>query len=268
MKIHQYCPSLSTKDRVLPLYIATIGECDFQPTIHRPAGISDYQLVYTLRGTGIVRIKNQEYEVHEGDIFILPPFTPHEYRRKGQPWATHWITYNGDVTKTCLNFSADIKKCDGFEKQFQKIRRLSSRENWRKITSPLLYTLLLDISECDGFYTTEPPQTASDINAAVQYISEHYTETIELSRLARISGISEGHFCRAFKQHTHMRPIEYITHLRVEHAKDLLLSRSHFSITQIATKVGYADPTYFSKIFREKVGVSPDNYRKAWETSV
>ena len=261
MRIHSYDGNIGQKERELPLYTVTLGESTPQTAIHRPAGINDYQLLYTKSGAGIVRIREREYEVREGDLFILPPFTPHEYRPKGEDWVTLWITYNGNVAKTCFDFSSDIKKYDEFESAYRKLKRQTGRDKWRLKTSPELYRLLLDISSLVGF-TTEETQNGNGVGAAVQYIAEHYSETIELSKLAELSGLSQGHFCRTFKSHTHMRPIEYVTHLRVERAKDLLMSRPPLSISEIASKVGYASAAYFSKIFREKVGSTPENYRK------
>jgi two-component system response regulator YesN len=58
-----------------------------------------------------------------------------------------------------------------------------------------------------------------------------------------------------------MRPIEYVTHIRIETAKTLLLSFPDMPISSIAEKIGYGDPAYFAKIFKDKCGVSPSNFR-------
>ena len=52
MKISEYLQGLSEKDKRLPLYVATVGQVSFQSPIHRPAGIPDYQLLYTLQDAG------------------------------------------------------------------------------------------------------------------------------------------------------------------------------------------------------------------------
>ena len=261
MQIHAYDGNIGQKARELPLYTVTLGESRPQTAIHRPAGINDYQLLYTKSGVGIVRIKEREYVVREGDLFILPPFTPHEYRPKGEDWVTLWITYNGSVAKTCFDFSSNIKKHLDFEIAYKKLKRFIGREEWRVKTSPDLYGLLLDLSSLCGF-NPEEEQNQNGVSSAVQYIAEHYAETVELSRLAEFAGLSQGHFCRVFKRHTHMRPIEYVIHLRVERAKDLLLEKPPLPITEIAKRVGYTSAAYFSKVFREKVGVTPEEYRK------
>ena len=262
MVIHSYDGSVSDAERTLPIYAATIGPSNPQSTIHRPAGINDYQLLYTQSGVGAVIIKGEEFEVRHGDLFILPPFTPHEYRPISENWQTLWITYNGSVAKSAFPFPADIRQFEGFEPLYKKIKRGKVAKDWRRKTSSLLYELLLGVWECRGLAEHDDKTHEPDVSIAVQYIAEHYHETVELSKLAELSGLSEGHFCRVFKKHTHMRPVEYINNLRIERAKDLLLKKPPLQISEIAREVGYAGAAYFSKIFKEKTGVTPDGYRK------
>ena len=58
-----------------------------------------------------------------------------------------------------------------------------------------------------------------------------------------------------------MRPIEYITHLRVERAKAYLVEDPNMSITEVSVAVGYASPSYFSKVFKQYEGISPSEYK-------
>ena len=262
MVIHAYDGKVNEAERLLPLYAVTVGESRPQTTIHRPTGINDYQLLYTKSGVGTVRIKEEEFEVCEGDIFILPPFTPHEYSPKTDPWNTMWITYNGAVAKGSFPFSADIKHGNDFEDFYKKISRGKTQSDWRRKSSAALYELLLCLLEREGISKYDTATREPDVSTAVQYIAEHYHETVELSSLAELAGLSEGHFCRVFKKYTHMRPVEYITNLRIERAKDLLLELPPKAIAEIATGVGYTSAAYFSKIFKEKTGVTPEEYRR------
>ena len=262
MVIHAYYGNVSESERVLPFYAVTVGESRPQSAVHRPAGINDYQLLYTVSGVGRVRIRDKYYEVKEGDIFILPPFTPHEYSPQTDNWVTLWITYNGTAAKTCFPFSADIRKDVNFQTFYRRIYKGKKLSEWRRKTSPLLYELLMLVWENQGLLPEKRNAKDPDIGTAVQYIAEHFRQTVELSTLAQISGLSEGHFCRVFKNHTHMRPIEYIINLRIESAKDLLLEKPERQISDIAALVGYSSASYFSKNFREKTGMSPDEYRK------
>ena len=59
-----------------------------------------------------------------------------------------------------------------------------------------------------------------------------------------------------------MRPIEYITHLRLETAKSLLLDSPSLPISKIALRVGYTSPSYFSALFRAAEGHTPEEFRR------
>ena len=261
MVIHAYDGSVSELEKALPFYTATVGESHPQNTIHRPAGINDYQLLYTESGVGKVIIKGEEFEVERGDVFILPPVTPHEYRPVSEEWHTLWITYNGVAAKNAFPFDADIRRCEGFVSLYKKIKRGKSQSDGHRKTSVALYELLLGLFESDGLTPSESEKREPDISTAVQYIAEHYNETVELSSLASLAGLSEGHFCRVFKQYTHMRPVEYITNLRIERAKDLLLKKPPITVAEIARQTGFSSPAYFSKTFKEKTGKTPEEYR-------
>ena len=121
MVIHSYNGNVTESEKALPFYVATIGESQPQSTIHRPAGINDYQLLYTASGKGEVRIRGVDFEVNEGDVFILPPFTPHEYSPKCESWVTLWVTYNGLAVKSAFPFHSDIRRCVEFNEFYKKI---------------------------------------------------------------------------------------------------------------------------------------------------
>ena len=264
MRIHAYKKNISDAERLLPLYAVTIGEKEFQNKIHRPAGINDYQLLYTKSGKGAVKIKEEEFEVREGDVFILPPFTPHEYKPKGHHWQTLWITYNGAVAQGSFAFPVDIRHYENFETHYKKISRGVTQNDWRRKTGSVLYELLMCLLEREGLSSIPHTVKAPDVSLAVQYIAEHYHETIEISKLAEITELSEGHFYRVFKQYTHMSPIEYITHLRIERAKDMLIQSPPISIAKIAKSVSYTSAAYFTKTFKNKTGLTPKEYRQSY----
>ncbi len=261
MRISSYNPNVSDEERKIPFYAVTVGENESQEPVHRPMGVADYQLLYTVSGRGSVRINGKESSVSSGSVFILPPFTPHEYKSEYGEWRTLWITYNGKGAAEHFPFKSEIRRFDGFEAFYKRIIKQKNKNDWRFRTSFVLYGLLLELEMCESLVESEMVGDFVDISAAVQYISSHYAETVELSTLATLVGVSEGHFCRMFKKYTHMRPIEYITHLKIERAKAYLVEDPNMSITDIAEAVGYSSSSYFSKVFRERVGVSAEKYR-------
>lgn len=264
MIITGYDTKLTEEDMRLPLYVATVGELRRQPEVYRPAGIADYQLLYTRSGSGRVKLGEAEHLLSSGDILILPPFTPHDYRPEPSGWQVCYITYSGLAADACFGFSTDIRRMPDadFSRHYRAIRREERSGDFCFASSAALYKLLLVLSRAESVIGNAYAPAPVGIKAAIAYVAEHYTETVELSRLAAIAGVSDGHFCRSFKEHTHMRPIEYVNHLRIESAKSKLISRRELTVNEISAELGFESPVYFSKVFRAAVGVTPTEYRR------
>lgn len=103
--------------------------------------------------------------------------------------------------------------------------------------------------------------TTSVIEFTQDYMISHYQEPLTLESLAQMAGLSVSHYSRLFKKYIGYSPIDYLTHLRMDRAKELLVL-SDFKLKSIANSVGYTDEFYFSRIFKKIVGVSPREYAK------
>jgi YesN/AraC family two-component response regulator len=97
---------------------------------------------------------------------------------------------------------------------------------------------------------------------AMVYIHEHYAEPIAREEIAHYVSVSEGYLSRSFNQETGLSLIHYLTRYRIQQAKQLL-STGDKTVAEIALEVGFSDSNYFSRVFRQEVGVSPLAYRLA-----
>lgn len=93
------------------------------------------------------------------------------------------------------------------------------------------------------------------------YIRQHYGEEITLQDIAERHHMSESHFSRLFKQQVGVSFIEYLTTVRINKAKELLMSPK-FKIYEVSVQVGYQDSRYFSQIYRKYTGETPTEFRK------
>lgn len=93
------------------------------------------------------------------------------------------------------------------------------------------------------------------------WIAEHYEEDAPVAAMARLSGLAERSFARRFARATGMSPMEYVHTLRLEEAKHLLETGT-LPIEAVASEVGYEDASFFSRLFRRKVGLTPAQYRR------
>lgn len=102
----------------------------------------------------------------------------------------------------------------------------------------------------------EPPVIAK----AKQYIEDHHTEELSLGQVAAAVHTSTFYFCKLFKRVTGVNFTEFVSRVRAEKAKNLLLN-PNLRISEIAYEVGFQSLTHFNRIFKKIVGQSPTEYR-------
>lgn len=93
------------------------------------------------------------------------------------------------------------------------------------------------------------------------YIESNYAQNITLAELAHRAHMSEGYFCRMFKQSTGRTPMDYINHFRIEQSI-ILLNQGICNITEAGMTVGFDDINYFSRVFKKYMQQSPEHYLK------
>ena len=101
------------------------------------------------------------------------------------------------------------------------------------------------------------------LKAIMRYIHTHYPDTICVDQLAKAAHISKRVCYRLFQENLHMSPVEYITGYRIRKACQRLIETDE-SITQIAYSCGLGSSSYFGKLFRERFGATPTEYRQKW----
>lgn len=100
------------------------------------------------------------------------------------------------------------------------------------------------------------------IQKAIYYIEQHYAEAhLSLQDICNHVLMSTSSFSQAFKQYTEVTYVEYLTRVRIDKAKELL-RLTEYKFYQIAEKVGYTDPNYFSSSFKKHTGITPKQYRE------
>ena len=102
----------------------------------------------------------------------------------------------------------------------------------------------------------EPPV----IVRAKQYITEHQTEELSLDQVAKSVHTSKFYFCKMFKKSTGINFTDYLSRVRTERAKSLLLN-PNLRVSEIAYEVGFQSLTHFNRVFKRILGESPSDYR-------
>ena len=99
------------------------------------------------------------------------------------------------------------------------------------------------------------------IETFLDYVINHYSESIDIESIIEKQGISKSHFRRIFKQKMKKSPHKFLLEYRVEKAKKLLATNK-YTTAEVSYMVGYDDPNYFSRLFKTKENILPSDYKK------
>jgi transcriptional regulator GlxA family with amidase domain len=113
------------------------------------------------------------------------------------------------------------------------------------------------------FASLHASQQANDglIAGCQAWAAEHYAGPSPIGVMTKLSGLPERTFIRRFVKATGLSPLEYVHAFRLEEAKQMLETED-LSIEAIAEQVGYEDTSFFGRLFRRKVGLTPAQYRR------
>ena len=100
------------------------------------------------------------------------------------------------------------------------------------------------------------------LRPVINYIDEHYKEKIYIEELSAMINVSPDYFTKMFKESIGKTPIDYINAMKVNAAMDLLCT-TELPMTEIADSIGFCNPNYFHKIFKQYMMTSPLAYRKS-----
>ena len=125
-------------------------------------------------------------------------------------------------------------------------------------SAPLAYGLLCALGKADETARPLPPLVAE----AVAAIRQNYMALYGVEELSEQLGVTKSHLVRAFKQEIGVPPGKYLTNVRIEAVKALLLS-DEYNLEMIAGMTGFSGANYLCRVFKREVGVSPAAWRAA-----
>ncbi|WP_431027750.1 AraC family transcriptional regulator [Lysinibacillus sp. LZ02] len=144
-----------------------------------------------------------------------------------------------------------IKLYNEIEKELPKLENIAEIQQWMR---QIIHFLIQALSKAHS------SKTSGSINRAIQFIEKNYCHGITLEEVAETVQLTPNYFSNAFKKVTKHSFIEYITNLRIQRAKELLL-KLNLSISDVSNQIGYYDSRYFSRVFKNIVGKTPSQYR-------
>ena len=209
------------------------------------------QLILPLHGVLSIETDYKKLKLNDDSVFFLPPDCKHTFN-----------SYNNneflvlDIPNSMLNKYDMEKMCGGrnflFDDKWKATRYLLLNENNINQNSSSINNLFLYFY---NFIITE------NLPNSIKYINEHFTEDIDLKKLAGIEHYNVSYYSEWFKHNMNISPTEYIQNLRVKRAKELLLN-TNLTILQISQMIGYEHNSSFTKVFKNSEKISPAEFRK------
>ncbi|MDM0111244.1 helix-turn-helix domain-containing protein [Variovorax sp. J22R133] len=147
--------------------------------------------------------------------------------------------------------------------------RVVERFSGPAIASQCAKSMLIDVSQ-----TSQTPylpllaniaHTDAVVHRAQHWLQRNMSRPVRIAELAGELAVSERTLVRRFNAVLDQSPLTYLQHLRIDSAR-ALLEASDLGIDQIAVQVGYNDPSSFSRLFRERMGLSPGAYRNRFQS--
>lgn len=235
--------------------------------------LNEYQMLYLLEGEGEFSSTHVKHaDIKSGDIFLLFPGEWHSYRPKpGSKWKSYWIGYRGknmddrvrygflspEKPVYHVGYSGDIVHL------YQWAMRVAQQEPAyaQQILAGVVNNLVgLMYSLERNIILGKEEGYVDMISKARQRIREEVEGALTMQQIARELGVSYSNFRKLFKEYTGMSPALYQQDLRLQRAKELL-STTRLTIKEIAYRLCFESPDYFSSKFKAKVGYKPSQYR-------
>ena len=227
-----------------------------------------------MRGKGILEIDDQTFHLGENDAFLIPPYRKGSYRAdQEEPWVYMWIGFSGLKAYECLAKAgfgqqrlvrqvACTERLHGIIRKMLEIPQLTLVNELRR-NSMMQWFLSELIEEYQVLHKNQDTYSysaAAYVNYAKEFLAENYNRKVKVNDLAERIGINRSYLAKSFKKMIGCSPQQFLVNLRMEKAVTML-KNTEFPINQIAAEVGYENPLTFSKIFKQRYGISPKNYR-------
>lgn len=254
-------------------FSTNLADHHYGPTIRH-----EYLIHIILKGHGIVKTQQQIWQLSAGDGFLSTPQQVIAYQADHQnPWQYLFFGFQGSkahlyldkmgfsnqrlVFQTSqLNFFVDcVKQC---------LQHQSKNLVDELFMTGIIYQLLAGLARYQTDVIT--PDKAVILHPctikATDYLAQHFQEPITVKTMCQAIGFDRVYVSKLFKQDLQMTPHDYLNHLRIEYAVDLL-SMTTMSVSDVAHVVGFSNVDVFIRSFKKLFAITPKQFQKRETTS-
>ncbi len=201
-------------------------------------------------------IGGKEYNISEGDIMIIPPNVMHD---------GHSDVFYTDMFVQCENMSfSDVTVLHDYDGGVFTLMNLlhktytEKEQNYAMISDSLFNAICSYLNKY--FVSKYKYKFVNELKNEI-YLNISNSDFRIIDAVEEM-GFNIDYVRRCFKEETGQTPLEYLSIMRLNYAKELLLQDTFISIADVSEKCGFNDSFYFSKLFKQYFGISPFYYRK------
>ncbi len=225
-------------------------------------GRRHHGFLYTVEGTEMYHFADKTLSAVPESVIYIPKGEKYSIELNDEQSVVIAFDFEMEESAKARPFCIKLGKNPVLKSQFG-----SAETQWRSKKSEsqveckaCFYKIIAALIKNEAYYSST--QNRQKISSAVSYLHLHYLENdFKVSKLAVLAEMSPRYFETLFFNEFKTTPKEYVLSLKLELAKELLLSEKN-SVTDVAYQLGYSDIYQFSKFFKAKTGYTPSEYRR------
>lgn len=259
-------------DMKMPIFVDSIGISQPNADYFIERKKSDYYVFeYVLSGEGHIFCDRKTYTVGPDDMYILPYGSHHKYwADKKDPYKKIWINIRssiiGEILKAYGLNDKVVFKNPNCKAYFFELLQLANATVFNDevcfVAAEIVFKIINRLAQSE-----HRQHYASNVAKYTrQYLDENLYGNITVEVIAERLVISKVQVINEFKKHYGVTPYAYYMNKKIEIARQMLETTSS-RIGEIAEALGFCEQNYFSNLFKKKVGLSPDAYRKAYNNA-
>lgn len=250
-----------------PIFVDCIGISHPNPKYFIERKKSEYFVFeYVLNGVGHIACDDKTYVVKKDDLYILEEGSGHRYwADKDDPYEKIWINIHSDMLKSILSAyglnGKTVFKNSNCKPLFNELLQLSQ-------TTIFNEEICYDAAVIVFKIITRLAQNERDVKYSSTvakytkiFLDENLYGNVTIDAISKNLLVSKTQIINEFKKYYGKTPYAYYIEKKIETAKEILTTGAS-RVGEIAEALGFAEQNYFSNLFKRKVGLSPEAYRK------